>query len=47
MVEYGTEGNGLWVITAGQASVQIQAEGAGFIEVARLNGGDIVGDFTA
>ena len=46
MVEYDTEGRGLWVITAGQVSVQVQSDGVGFAEVARLNGGDIVGEIS-
>jgi cAMP-dependent protein kinase regulator len=46
MVEYDSEGQGVWVLTSGQVSVQVQAEGGGFTEVARLNAGDIVGEIS-
>ena len=46
LVEDDSEGRGLWVITAGQVSVQLRGDGLGYSEVARLNGGDIVGEIS-
>ena len=46
MVENNSEGRGLWVITSGQVSVQVESESGDYSEVARLNAGDIVGEIS-